>query len=345
MASRKVDAVRAAGFVVGPVLKKSGHRVDLLGRRVWDKRELAVGVFPGESLVKVFQYEKATDKEPRKASALTDVTRGAKGTTEFVLHLDTDEGAVTRTFMPRPSAADHKLDADAWVAEITANLEAAAFEESKAVVQRARSRAAAALRARTPAKGKRTRDAYESPEGAGAGAAIDTPPATPAAARDVFISHAWGKKAEDGSYPIKARALLVRDALVAEGLTTWVDTNELTASSEELDDQIAHGIAACQAFLVCFTEEYAKSEKCRLEVDIALTEGKPICVINVGGRGIVPTAIPWLKHRIGGKIYADARGRGADAAAGYAMLVNGLREHLPVAKRLRSCGGGGGDPE
>ena len=93
---------------------------------------------------------------------------------------------------------------------------------------------------------------------------------------DVFISHAWGVGARR-----KPLTDVVYSALRAEGLSVWLDSNEMGA---DLQASMRQGIAASDVVVVLVSPDYAASANCLFELREAARAGKPIvtCVVEPG---------------------------------------------------------------
>lgn len=109
-------------------------------------------------------------------------------------------------------------------------------------------------------------------------ATIRSAPTVLAPARcDVFVSYCWANSALalgsgqtttlHGHELADPRALSA--ALIASGLTTWLDVDALGGGSG-LFEEIAAGVQAARVVLVCASAEYAASDNCRMELQYAL---------------------------------------------------------------------------
>jgi len=116
----------------------------------------------------------------------------------------------------------------------------------------------------------------------------------PISSVDVFISYSWANK-----QAVKR----LRDVLAKNGLTVWMDEGNMKGG-QQLFSEIDKGVSEAAVFMACVSNQYAASENCRREINLA-TERKKL---------IVPVWIapidPWpprgeMGPLLAGKLYID----------------------------------------
>ncbi|KXZ56698.1 hypothetical protein GPECTOR_1g629 [Gonium pectorale] len=105
----------------------------------------------------------------------------------------------------------------------------------------------------------------------------------------IMISYEWGSQ---------QKALMIKEALEARGLLTWMDGSTLEA--------MALAVEGAVAVLLCISKRYKESQACRAEAEYAYQQRKRIVPVMME-RGYRPTG--WLGILIGTKLYFDCSER------------------------------------
>ena len=115
--------------------------------------------------------------------------------------------------------------------------------------------------------------------------------------RDVFLSYAWGKDRHNQRRVQRLKTYLNRKY----NISVWMDMNQITPGSS-LSAEIERGLFGCKVFVLCITAEYANSENCIKELELAVALKKPILPILFED---LPWPIQGISFHLSSKIYAS----------------------------------------
>eukprot|EP00051_Salpingoeca_urceolata_P034950 m.27443 g.27443 ORF g.27443 m.27443 type:complete len:389 (+) comp8538_c0_seq1:3126-4292(+) len=87
----------------------------------------------------------------------------------------------------------------------------------------------------------------------------------------VFISYSWSNK---------ARVTELRNELERNGLNCWMDES-IMSGGQQLFEEIDAGVSESQLFIACVSDQYAKSENCRREIQLAADRKRLIMPVLV----------------------------------------------------------------
>ena len=114
---------------------------------------------------------------------------------------------------------------------------------------------------------------------------------------DVFVSYNWGPERLNQRRVMRFKTYLDK----TEEVPVWMDTDQVLVGNQ-LDQAIEKGIRGCKVFIVCLTNEYAGSENCMKELNLAVTLKKPILPILFETMVWPPEG---LGFHLSGSIYAS----------------------------------------
>ena len=83
----------------------------------------------------------------------------------------------------------------------------------------------------------------------------------------VMLSYEWGQQ---------QHVIRLRDSLMAEGFTVWMDVDRMMGSTLEA---MAIAVEQSDAIVMCVTSRYKESQACRTEAEYAFTRKKLIPVM------------------------------------------------------------------
>lgn len=110
---------------------------------------------------------------------------------------------------------------------------------------------------------------------------------------DVFLSYCWrnsqkakeANQVKDVNGSMYSDPRLLKDKISDLGYNVWLDIEQLTSANADagLFGQITQGLKAAKVVVPCISDDYAKSQNCRMEFQFALKSlNKPVVPIIVG---------------------------------------------------------------
>ena len=118
----------------------------------------------------------------------------------------------------------------------------------------------------------------------------------------VMLSYEWGQQ---------QHVIRLRDSLMAEGFTVWMDVDRMMGSTLEA---MAIAVEQSDAIVMCVTSRYKESQACRTEAEYAFTRKKPLIPVMLE-KGYSPDG--WLGIIMGSKLYYNMH------------TVDEMRDNLP----------------
>jgi hypothetical protein len=87
---------------------------------------------------------------------------------------------------------------------------------------------------------------------------------------DLFISYQWGSQESVKN---------LYEFLKSKKYKTWMDINRLDAGGLGLNNQLSQAIKSSRVVICCITKAYDKSENCKLEINWAKQNKKPLIIL------------------------------------------------------------------
>ena len=111
------------------------------------------------------------------------------------------------------------------------------------------------------------------------------------------VENATGQVMLSYEWRMQSQVLRLRDELMAQGFTVWMDVDRMMGSTLEA---MAIAIEQSDAIIMCVTHRYKESQACRTEAEYAYTKKKPMIPVMLE-KNYAPDG--WLGIIMGSKLY------------------------------------------
>jgi phosphopantothenate-cysteine ligase len=111
------------------------------------------------------------------------------------------------------------------------------------------------------------------------------------------VENATGQVMLSYEWRMQSQVLRLRDELMAQGFTVWMDVDRMMGSTLEA---MAIAIEQSDAIIMCVTHRYKESQACRTEAEYAYTRKKPLIPVMFE-KSYKPDG--WLGIIMGSKLY------------------------------------------
>ena len=111
------------------------------------------------------------------------------------------------------------------------------------------------------------------------------------------VKNATGQVMLSYEWRMQSQVLRLRDELMAQGFTVWMDVDRMMGSTLEA---MAIAIEKSDAIIMCVTHRYKESQACRTEAEYAYTKKKPMIPVMLE-KNYAPDG--WLGIIMGSKLY------------------------------------------
>jgi len=111
------------------------------------------------------------------------------------------------------------------------------------------------------------------------------------------VKNATGQVMLSYEWRMQSQVLRLRDELMAQGFTVWMDVDRMMGSTLEA---MAIAIEQSDAIIMCVTHRYKESQACRTEAEYAYTKKKPMIPVMLEKNY---SADGWLGIIMGSKLY------------------------------------------